>query len=50
MEVPMTLPMILIVVCLIIITVIALYFPLAYIRLSNKVLNILKEIETNTRK
>jgi hypothetical protein len=46
----MTLSMALIVFCLIIITIIALYFPIAYIRLTNKVLNTLKQIETNTRK
>lgn len=38
------------VICLIIITIIAVYFPIAYIRLTNKLLNTLKQIETNTRK
>jgi hypothetical protein len=36
--------------CLLIITIIALYFPLVHIRLMNKVLKALQQIEINTRK
>ena len=36
--------------CLLIITIIAIYFPIAHIRLSNKVLKALEKIENNTRK
>jgi hypothetical protein len=36
--------------CVLIITVIALYFPLMHIRLMNKVLKSLQQIEINTRK
>lgn len=36
--------------CVLIITVICLYFPLAHIRLTNKVLKALQQIEVNTRK
>jgi len=46
----MTLATTLIVLCLIAITLMVLYFPIAYIRLTNKILNTLKQIETNTRK
>ncbi len=35
--------------CLIVITIIAIYFPMAYIRLTNKVLKTLEKIEYNTR-
>ena len=43
-------PTTLAVICLIIITIIAVYFPIAYIRLTNKLLSTLKQIETNTHK
>ncbi len=43
-------PMTVVVICVIVITIVALYFPLAYIRLTNKLLNTLKQIEINTRK
>lgn len=36
--------------CLIIITIITIYFPLAHIRLSNKILRALEKIENNTHK
>lgn len=36
--------------CLIIITVIAIYFPIAYIRLGNKMMKTLERIEENTGK
>ena len=36
--------------CLIIITIIAIYFPIAHIRLSNKILKTLERIEANTGK
>jgi hypothetical protein len=36
--------------CVIIITVLAVYFPLAYIRLTNKILKTLEQIEINSRK
>jgi hypothetical protein len=36
--------------CMVIVTVIALYFPLIHIRLTNKVLKALQQIEINTRK
>jgi len=36
--------------CLLIITVIALYVPIIHIRLTNKVLKALEQIEANTRK
>jgi hypothetical protein len=36
--------------CLLIVTIIALYFPIIHIRLTNKVLKALQQIEINTRK
>jgi|WetSurMetagenome_2_1015567.scaffolds.fasta_scaffold88714_2 hypothetical protein len=36
--------------CVLIVTIIALYFPLIHIRLMNKVLKTLQQIEVNTRK
>ncbi len=36
--------------CLLVITVITVYFPIAHIRLTNKVLKALEQIEVNTRK
>ncbi len=36
--------------CVLVITIIAVYFPMAYIRLTNKVLKTLEQIEANTRK
>ena len=36
--------------CLLLITVIAIYFPIAHIRLSNKMLKMLERIEENTGK
>ena len=36
--------------CLVIVTIIALYFPIIHIRLTNKVLKALQQIEINTRK
>jgi hypothetical protein len=36
--------------CLLIITIITIYFPIAHIRLANKVLKALEKIEANTRK
>ncbi len=36
--------------CVLVITVIAVYFPIAHIRLTNKVLKALEAIEVNTRK
>ncbi len=36
--------------CVCVITVIALYLPFAYLRLTNKVLKVLETIEVNTRK
>jgi len=36
--------------CLLIVTVIAIYVPIIHIRLTNKVLKTLQQIETNTRK
>ena len=36
--------------CLLIITVIAVYIPIAHIRLTNKVLKTLERIEANTAK
>jgi hypothetical protein len=36
--------------CLLVITVISLYFPIIHIRLTNKVLKALQQIEINTRK
>ena len=36
--------------CLIVITIISLYFPIIHIRLTNKVLKALQQIEINTRK
>ncbi len=36
--------------CLLIITVITIYFPIAHIRLGKKVLQALERIENNTRK
>ncbi len=36
--------------CLLVITIIAVYFPIAHIRLTNKVLKALEQIEANTRK
>ena len=41
---------VIVVYCVIIITVVALYLPLAHIRLSNKILKCLEKIEANTRK
>jgi len=38
------------IVCLLVITIIAVYFPLVHIRLTNKVLKALEQIEANTRK
>jgi len=43
-------PITLVVICLIVVIIIGLYFPIAYIRLTTKLLNTLKQIETNTRK
>jgi hypothetical protein len=40
----------LIVGCLLVITIISLYFPIIHIRLTNKVLKVLQQIEINTRK
>ncbi len=36
--------------CLFVITAITVYIPLMYIRKTDKILNLLKQIETNTRK
>jgi hypothetical protein len=36
--------------CLVIITVMSLYIPIAHIRLSNKILKTLEKIESNTHK
>lgn len=36
--------------CVLIITIISLYFPIIHIRLTNKVLKALQQIEANTRK
>jgi hypothetical protein len=36
--------------CLLIVTIIAIYFPIAHIRLSNKILKTLERIEENTGK
>lgn len=36
--------------CLLFITGIVAYFPIVYIRKTNKILKILEQIETNTRK
>jgi hypothetical protein len=36
--------------CLIIITIVLLYVPIVHIRLTNKVLKALQQIEINTRK
>ncbi len=36
--------------CLLVITVIAVYFPIIHIRLTNRVLKALEKIEANTRK
>jgi hypothetical protein len=36
--------------CLLIITIIALYVPIIHIRMTNKVLKVLEQIEANTRK
>lgn len=36
--------------CLIIITIIAIYFPIAHIRLGNKIVKALERIEANTGK
>ena len=36
--------------CLLIITCIAVYFPIAHIRKTNKLLRVLERIEANTRK
>ncbi len=36
--------------CLLVITIIAVYFPIAYLRLSNKMLKIMEQVEINTRK
>jgi hypothetical protein len=36
--------------CLLVITIIAVYFPIAYLRLTNKVLKVMEQIEINTRK
>ena len=36
--------------CLLVITVISLYVPIIHIRLTNKVLKALQQIELNTRK
>ncbi len=35
--------------CVLVIAIVAVYFPLAYIRLTNKILETLKQIEANTR-
>lgn len=36
--------------CLLVITVIAVYFPVVHIRMTNKILKALEQIEVNTRK
>ncbi len=36
--------------CVLVITIIAVYFPMAYIRLTTQVLKTLEQIEANTRK
>jgi hypothetical protein len=36
--------------CVLVITIIAVYIPIIYIRLTNKVLKVLEQIEVNTRK
>ena len=36
--------------CVLVITLISLYFPIIHIRLSNKILKALQQIELNTRK
>ncbi len=36
--------------CMLIVTIIALYVPIVHIRLTNKVLKALQQIEINTRK
>ena len=36
--------------CVLIVTIICLYFPLVHIRLMNKVLKTLQQIEINTKK
>ena len=36
--------------CLLLVTAIAIYFPIIHIRLTNKVLKALQQIEINTRK
>ena len=39
-----------IIACLLVITVIAIYSPIIYIRLTKKILKTLEQIEANTRK
>jgi hypothetical protein len=36
--------------CLLVLTIISLYFPVIHIRLTNKVLKALQQLEINTRK
>jgi hypothetical protein len=36
--------------CLLVITAVAVYVPIAYLRLSNKMLKAMEQIEANTRK
>jgi hypothetical protein len=36
--------------CLLVITIITIYFPIAHIRLGNKMLKSLEQIEVNSRK
>jgi hypothetical protein len=50
MEVPMTELTLISFICVIVIAIMALYLPVVHIRLSNRILKHLENIEANTRK
>ena len=46
----LTLPLVVLVFCVVILAAISIYFPTIYIRKTNKLLAVLEKIEANTRK
>jgi len=46
----LTLPLLVVLFCMVILTAISIYFPTIYIRKTNKLLAVLEKIENNTRK
>ena len=46
----LTIPLVVVVFCVVILAAIAIYFPTIYIRKTNKLMAVLEKIESNTRK